>query len=174
MAPNQPWSGATGCACPELADFAAIRMGDHEGLDQRVFSSLENLKDHGDRQWWLYAARCASCNQAWMIAQEERIHDNYYLKRISAETLTSILQQDDWPPDFLRFEDVIRLGPDHEQVCYFMNPSDLNYTVKELIWDRPDITSEDIAYLLCLSRRRAERLLRKARGTGWAWLRPFA
>ncbi len=109
-----------------------------------------------------------------MIAQEERIHDNYYLKRLSTDQITAIRERGEWPGDFLRFEDVIRLGPDNKQVCHFFNSDDLTDTVKELMEARDDITAAEISYLFCLSEEEARHLMHKAANTSWATLRPFA
>ena len=167
-------NGDTSCACSSLDDFTVVPMGDCEGLDDRVFSTVKRVVDHGDPQWWLYASRCSSCGQDWMVAQEERIHDNFYLKRLDPYEMRGLVEQGEWPSDFMAFEDVIRLGPDNQQVCQFLNTDDLTDTVKELMEAREDISSSAIAYLFCLSEREAERLMAKAAKTSWAKLRPFA
>tara|TARA_R110000868_G_scaffold342861_1_gene603842 strand:+ start:3855 stop:4064 length:210 start_codon:yes stop_codon:yes gene_type:complete len=55
-----------------------------DGLDERVFASLERIIEHGGEQWWLYVSNCLKYSQDWMIAADERIHDNYYLRRITS------------------------------------------------------------------------------------------
>ena len=167
-------SNVTPCECATLGDFAVVRMGDPEGLDERVFATLQQVINHGGTQWWLYASACSACGQNWMIAQEERIHDNYYLKRLTPEERSAILEQGSWPADFLQFEDVIRLGPAHKQVCRFFDTDDLTCTVKELIEARENISASELAYLLCLSESEARRLMDRAGKMSWAQLRPFA
>jgi hypothetical protein len=149
-------------------------MGDIDGLDDRVFSTVKRVVDHGSPQWWLHASRCSSCGQDWMVAQEERVHDNFYLKRLDPDEMRRLLERNEWPADFMAFEDVIRLGPDNQQVCQFLNTDDLTDTVKELMEAREDISSDEVAYLFCLSERDAERLMDRAAKTSWAKLRPFA
>ena len=162
------------CCCATLGDFAVVGMGDSEGRDERVFASLERIADHGGDQWWLYLSRCSVCQTDWMVAQEERIHDNFYLRRLSADDASAIIERGQWPEEFLRFEDVIRLGPDNNAYAKFFNPDDLTDTVKELIEARSEITSGEVAYLFCLSDREAQRLMNRANKMSWAQLRPFA
>lgn len=162
------------CQCSTLNDFAVVGMGDSEGRDQQVFSTLVEVANHGGGAWWLYASRCSVCGQDWMVAQEERIHDNFYLKRLSAAEMKTIGEQGAWPPDFIRFEDVIRLGPDHKQVARFLDTNDLTDTVKELMEERSDISASEIAYLFVLSEREAKKLMDRAARMSWKQLRPFA
>ncbi len=162
------------CECAALGAFAVVGMGDSERQDERVFSTLEKVTDHGGEQWWLYASRCFVCGQNWMIAQDDRIHDNFYLKRLDVGEMAALAEHGDWPVDFLRFEDVIRLGPDNKQVAYFVNPDDLTSTVKELIEARRDISPKEVAYLFCLSERKALQLMKKAGRMSWAQIFPFA
>ena len=109
-----------------------------------------------------------------MVAQEERIHDNFYLKRLDPDQMRRVVERNDWPSDFMVFEDVIRLGPDNNQACHFCDTDDLTDTVKELMEAREEISSGEVAYLFCISGREAERLMDKAAKTSWAKLRPFA
>jgi hypothetical protein len=162
------------CECSALGDFVVVGMGDSEGRDERIFATLTEVTNHGDDAWWLYASRCSACGQAWMVAQEERIHDNFYLKRLTIAEMKLIEEQGAWPPDFLRFEDVIRLGPDHKQVARFFDTNDLTDTVKELMETRSDISASEIAYLFVISEREAKKLMDRAARMSWKELRPFA
>ena len=161
------------CECSTLGNFAVVGMGG-DGRDELIFATLSEVTKHGGDAWWLYASRCLVCGQNWMIAQEERIHDNFYLKRVTVAEMKMIEEQGAWPADFLRFEDVIRLGPDHKQVARFFDTNDLTDTVKELMEARSDIAASEIAYLLVLSEREAKRLMDRASKTSWKQLRPFA
>ena len=108
-----------------------------------------------------------------MIAQDERIHDNYYLRRLTPNEMEAIVKQGVWPPEFLKFEDVIKLGPDNNKAAHFFNVDDLTDTVKELLEARSDISAADVAYLFCLPNKRAARLMKRASEMSWAQLRPF-
>lgn len=114
--------GATACCCAELADIAIIGMGDAEGMDERVFATLDLVRNYGDEKWWLYVSTCRACGQNWMVGQEERIHDNYCLKRIDRGALSEIIECSRWPDDFLTYEKLLRLGRDAGQVAAFLNP----------------------------------------------------
>ena len=135
------------CHCSTLGDFAVVAMGDSEGGDVRVLATFECIADHGGDQWWLYVSRCSVCGTDWMIAQEEQIHDNFYLKRLLPETMRAIVEQGQWPVDFLQFEDVIKLGPDNHKFAQFLDPNDLTDTVKELMEARSEISAAEISYL---------------------------
>jgi hypothetical protein len=161
------------CECATLGEFAVVGMGG-DGRDERVFATLDEVAKHGGDAWWLYASRCSACGQDWMVAQEERIHDNFYLKRLSGIEMKMIEERNEWPPDFVRFEDVIKLGPDHKQVARFFDTDDLTDTVKELMESRSDISAGDIAYLFVLSELEARRLMDRAASMSWKQLRPFA
>ncbi|WP_294290673.1 hypothetical protein [uncultured Sphingomonas sp.] len=128
-------------------------MGDPDGFDDRVFSTLDQVRNHGGDQWWLYASTCRSCGQDWMIAQDERIHDNFLLKRIEPSIMQGIVQASCWPEDFTRFENVLRIERESGKIAQFLNPFDpaLIATVADLRRERPDISIDDIAFVLGLS-----------------------
>ncbi len=151
---------STTCECAALPDMAAVPMGG-DGLDERVFATLEQIVEHGGRQWWLYASKCSQCGQAWMVAQDERIHDNFYLKRIDGDTLSGIITAARWPDDFVTYEQVLRLGQQPGQMCVFADPEDpaLAATVIDLRQARPDIGADEISELLNIPFEAAMRLL---------------
>ena len=162
------------CECATLGAFHVVGMGDSDGRDTRIFATLENVIDYGEDKWWLYVSRCSACGQEWMVAQEERIHDFYCLRQLSHDEMQKILAQSQWPPDFLSFEEVIKLGPDNSHVAAFFNPNDLTDTIKELMEARAEITATEVAYLFCLSEHQAKRLMDRATRMTWSQLRPFA
>jgi hypothetical protein len=139
------------CHCKSLADLAVVPMGG-DGLDERVFASLEETVKHGGDQWWLYLSSCQACGQNWMIAQDERIYDNYYLRRISAITRQGIDERGEWPDEFLTYEKVLRLGRTMGPAWTFADPRSpaLVWTAEDLRRERPDISVEEIAYLLAI------------------------
>ena len=87
-----------------------------------------------------------------MVAQDERIHDNFYLKRLSPPVLRDIIEANEWPKDFLTYEQVLRLGSESGHVCRFADPQDpaLIYTVEDLRRERADISASEIAHLLAI------------------------
>jgi hypothetical protein len=138
-------------------------MGSADDLDEPVFATLTKVKDHGGHQWWLYASRCEMCGQHWMIAQDERIHDNFYLKRLSPEAAEAVVERDCWPSDFLTFEQVLRLGIKSGQICVFLDPQSLALVdaAQDLRRERPDILADEIAQLLGISVKAAVKLLKQ-------------
>lgn len=139
-------------------------MGHPDELDQRIFSSLKEVKKHGGVQWWLYVSTCTACAQSWMVAQDERIHDNFYLRRINAVVLRQIVDSNVWPEEFLRYEQVLRLGRQSGNVARFFDPQSpaLVDTVRDLRRERPDISVEEIAYVLGVPISQANQLLKLA------------
>ena len=70
------------CCCASLPDLAVLPMGGDDRLDQQVFNSLQRVAKHGGDQWSLHVSVCRRCAESWMVAQDERIYDSYYLRRI--------------------------------------------------------------------------------------------
>ena len=140
------------CCCNVLVDLAVIPMGGN-GLDELVFASFETVHRHGGAQWWLSVSTCQICLQDWMIAQDERIYDNYYIQRITAETKRDIIEWDLWPDDFLTYEKVLRLGRSQSRDFKFADPTSpaLVTTILDLRQARPDISVEEMADLLQIS-----------------------
>lgn len=151
------------CACAGLGHLAVIGMGDPDGLDDRVFETIDRIKGHGGERWWLYASTCKACRQHWMIAQDERIHDNFVLKRITAAEMRKIAEHSDWPRDFLRYEHVLRLERESGKIARFPDSRSpaLEATVIDLRRERPEISAEEIAFALAIPTTWAERLMRQ-------------
>jgi hypothetical protein len=129
-------------------------------LDELVFATLETECQHGGDQWWLYLAKCSACEQSWMVAQDERIYDNYYLKRLDAKEARAIIGSARWPDDFMTYERVLRLGRTLGQLWTFVDPLSpaLVHTAADLRRERPDISDEEIAHLLGMTVAEAARL----------------
>jgi hypothetical protein len=152
------------CHCAALSDLAAVPMGGG-GLDERVFATIELIRDHGGSQWWLNLSRCTACDQNWMIAQEERIFDEYLLRRVSEAEAGAILAGH-WPDDFMTYERVLEIGHIFATPCVFFDPfaDSLIWSAHDLRRERPGITAAEVARLLGVTVENAGRLLRaKAR-----------
>jgi hypothetical protein len=136
-------------------------MGDADGLDERIFATLNLVLNYGGDKWWLYISKCHVCGQNWMVAQEERIHDNYFLKRIESDAVQAITEQSNWPNDFLLYEQILRLGRDAGKVATFLDPLSpaLVQTAQELLTARPDISLDEIAYVLAIPIKQAAKIL---------------
>jgi hypothetical protein len=159
LGPAQQEEGGR-CCCRSLADLAVVPMGG-DGLDERVFETLEISRNHGGDLWWLYTSRCSACAQDWLVAQDERIYDNYYLKRLTSTEAREIIDSNLWPNDFITYERVLRLGRTLSGHWVFFDPKSpsLVWAVEDLIKERPDIGVDEIAYLLGIGRAAAARLL---------------
>lgn len=153
----------TSCYCADLADLAAVPMGG-DGRDERVFATLENVCDHGGDLWWLYLSKCSACGQAWMIAQEERIFDEYFLRRVTDSEVANI-RQHRWPVEFISYERVLKTGHLFASPCIFLDSmsSSLIWSAHDLRQARPDISVEEIAHLLGVTVSNAKRLLKAKR-----------
>jgi hypothetical protein len=149
----------TQCHCATLSNLAAVPMGG-DRLDERVFATIEHIHDHGGSQWWLHLSRCSACGQNWMIAQEERIFDEYFLRRVSEAEAGAILAGR-WPDDFMTYERVLEIGHTFATPCVFFNPlaDSLIWSADDLRRERPEITAEEVARLLGVTAKNAERLL---------------
>jgi hypothetical protein len=136
-----------------------------DGLDERVFATVENVIDHGGDAWWLHLSQCRACGQHWMIAQEERIFDEHFLRRLTVDEANRISAQAEWPVEFLTYERVLKTG--HAlgiRPCIFLeriSPS-LVWTAEDLRRERPDMAVKEISLLLGVTEEQAKRLLAAA------------
>ena len=162
------------CCCASLPDLAAVPMGG-DGLDERVFATVENVADYGGDAWWLHLSQCRACDQYWMIAQEERIFDEHFLRRLTVDEANRISANGEWPAEFLSYERVLKTGHALRiRPCVFLerlSPS-LAWTVEDLRKGRSDISVEEIGLLLGVTETQAKRLLAASSpGQGSWWQR---
>jgi hypothetical protein len=132
-----------------------------DGFDERLFASIDRVRDHGEEKWWLYFSRCRLCGQNWLVAQEERIFDVYLLRRLDGAQADSIIRDGHWPVEFLTYGDVLVVGRSfYEPARFFelLSPS-LVFTVEDLLKQRPDISASEVGYLIGLSDREAAYLM---------------
>lgn len=136
-----------------------------DGLDERVFATIDTVRSHGGAAWWLDLSQCRACGQNWMIAQEERIFDEYFMRRLDVDQAKRISSDGEWPAEFLTYERVLRTGYAMGiRPCIFSDQlaGSLVWTAEDLRKERPDISVEDIASLLGVTARQARRLLAAA------------
>jgi hypothetical protein len=143
-----------------------------DGLDERVFATVENIADQGGDAWWLYLSHCRACGQNWMIAQEERIFDEYFLRRVTIDEANRISANAEWPAEFLSYERVLKTGHALRiRPCVFLerlSPS-LVGTAEDLRKERPDISVAEIALLLGITPTQAKQLLAEAASGQGSW-----
>jgi hypothetical protein len=149
-----------GCECVTLADIAVVPMG-CDGQDERLFANLSQASNYGPDKWWLTLERCQVCGQHWMVAQEDRIFDDYFLKRLNPPDAEAIVDAGKWPQDFSSYEKVLTLGLRMSRACRFPDEfaTSLIDTTRDLRRDRPDISIEEIAELLGIETEHARELL---------------
>ena len=149
------------CCCASLPDLAAVPMGG-DGLDERVFATVKSVVDHDGDPWWLHLSQCRACGQHWMVAQEERIFDEHFLRRLNVDEASRICVNGEWPPEFLSYERVLKTGHALRiRPCVFLerlSPS-LVWTAGDLRKERPDISAEEIGILLGVTAAQAKQLL---------------
>lgn len=100
-----------------------------------------------------------------MIAQEERIFDEYFMRRVS-EAEAEAIMEGHWPDDFMTYERVLEIGHKFAKPCIFFDPlaSSLIWTAHDLRKERPEIAVDEVARLLGVTPKNAARLLKaKAR-----------
>jgi len=150
----------SGCLCITLPNLAIVPMGG-DGLDERFFATVAEVQPYGRDLWWLHLSRCRVCGQNWMVAQEERLYDDYMLKRLSAHEAGAIVDRDQWPSDFLTYENVLEVGKRLSRAYRFADPLSptLIDTVRDLKLKRPEITEPEIAGLLGIDPDHVARLI---------------
>lgn len=99
-----------------------------------------------------------------MIAQEERIFDEYFLRRVTDSEVANI-RQNRWPVEFISYERVLKTGHLFASPCIFLDSmsSSLIWSAHDLRQARPDISVEEIAHLLGVTVSNAKRLLKAKR-----------
>ena len=139
------------CECPKVRDLDFIPMG-FDGEDERFFANLTEILRYGEKKWWLYISECSRCGTLWMVGQDDRYYDDYFLNRISRDQL-SRAEKGEWPELFLTQERLLAIGRDLSSAPVYVDadsPS-LKWTVEDLLKERPAITDSEIADILGIS-----------------------
>ncbi|WP_061779042.1 hypothetical protein [Sphingomonas sanguinis] len=143
-------------------------MGDHRGGDEQFLETVKVLRNAGEPRWWLYLCQCGSCQQNWLVAQEERIYDEHLLVKISQERADAVLYAGKWPDTFSTYESVLTIAQTLSHPGQFLDPMawSLLCPVDDLRRERHDISEDEMAHLLGISRRHVHRLIvRNARAS---------
>jgi len=150
------------CECPKIRDMSAVPMGG-DFYFEKVFESFLRETEFGHEKWWLYISTCAVCQTHWLIAQDDRIYDDFFMKRIDAQEVNDA-KAGRWPPTFGTYENVLALGRKVSNPPRFFDKfaASLIWTVQDLRKERSNITATEIAYLLGLSENHTARLLAEA------------
>jgi hypothetical protein len=148
------------CRCETLPLLVDVGMGRHEP----ILGSFERRIRRGEPFWWISAYRCRTCGRWWLVASDERINDVFLMRRLT-EAETGALARGDWPDDFDRFAEVLRLGEERGHSSAFEDPESpaLVETVVDLAREEPGIQVARLASLLQISPPQAQRLAELAK-----------
>ncbi|KRA81639.1 hypothetical protein [Altererythrobacter sp. Root672] len=149
------------CECPAIRDAAAIPMGG-DFYFEKVFDTLDQLVEFGPEKWWLYISKCRCCATVWLIAQDDRIYDEFYFQRIDEAALADA-RLGHWPPQLQTYEDLLSTGRKLSNPPRFFDPmaGSLQWAVEDLLKERPTISTDEIGNLLGLSKEHAMALVGK-------------
>ncbi len=152
------------CECLTIPDMGAIPMGG-DFYFEKVFETLEKKVEFGPDKWWLYLSKCRCCTTVWLIAQDERIYDDFFMVRSNDTELAEALAGR-WPQQFLTYERVLAAGRRLSNPPQFLDPmaGSLQWTAEDLFAERPNISAKEIGYLLGISDDHASTLLKLAIG----------
>jgi hypothetical protein len=163
------------CRCIRLRDLDIVDMGwfrapapafeqDREWSHEDVMDSLAEVRRRGEPHWWLWAARCTACGQAWLVGSEERQNDLFCLRRLDEAELNAIEERDRWPEDFDSYERLLQVGREAGRSVRFADPLDssIGNTMADLARARPGIKVSALAGLLNLDIELAVELARRA------------
>lgn len=140
------------CRCAELKSLAIINMGSHD----EIFASLKRIRRAGPPRWWLAAYVCDDCNQAWLVVQEERVTDNFILRKIDEQQRKLLAERDEWPGEFDTWAQVL------EHLPGGLHPSDTLAATIDLAREQPGIHLNRLASILKLDTATADKLARRA------------
>lgn len=155
-------SGPMACECVARPSLVDADMGDEV---EAVLRTMDKRALRGEPHWWLAAYQCRECGEWWLLAQESRINDVYFLKRLSAQQGEAIAKEGRWPTDFDRYETLLRLGRERGHRVRYVEPldsSELLYTTIDLAKERPGIRVSELAELLNLEGSVAKLIAKKA------------
>lgn len=149
------------CQCITLCDNDVVDIGQ---ASEHVFHTLHEMKQRGQPLWWLSIYRCESCEQWWLVAQEERQNDIFCMKRMSTAEAQSTLERDEWPSEFDSIYQLLRIGLDANKRVTFADPlgdCSLVNTIRDIAQEKPGIGLKEIALLLNLESHIARELTRR-------------
>ena len=148
------------CECHSLSNLDTVGMGHH----QNIFNTLKRRENFGSPLWWLSLVECSGCNQFWMIGSEERINDEFILKRLSTTVSEKILNDDIWPEDFKKYSSLLLICRDQGKSVRFMDTVSraLVFTAIDLAQEKPGIRLQEISDLLQVELDQAEAIVEKA------------
>ena len=88
-----------------------------------------------------------------MIAEEQMVYDDYYMRRLDPVEAQKITELGCWPDEFITYERVLKIGRELSTPCIALDPlsSFLIRAAEDLRKERPNISIWEIAHLLGVS-----------------------
>lgn len=155
------------CHCASVRNLDAIEMGG-DWFFEKFFAKMTQVAKPETDQWWLYISRCNICTTNWLVAQEERIHDMFYVQRIADQAVFEA-QNGKWPAQFQTYADVldvgVRLGVRQAQFVDRVSGA-VQITVEELLQTGAKISAQDVGKALGISAEHAQILISRVRKDG--------
>ena len=135
-----------------------------DGDDEKFFANLTEILSYGPKKWWLYISKCNRCNTLWMVGQDDRHYDDYFLNCISSDQLDRA-KKGEWPELFFTYERMLAIGRDLSTAPIYEDPASpsLKWTVEDLLKERPTIKDSKIAHILGVSVEHASWLVKAAK-----------
>jgi hypothetical protein len=161
------------CRCVTLSSVAVVEMGSPGD----ELATIDERRSRGEPWWWPWFGECSRCGQWWLVAQEEHQNDVFCLRRLDADEVNDLLQNNLWPSDFDSYESLLRLGHDAGVMFRFADPeqvSSLRGTIVDLAKAKPGIRVAELSSLLNLEPDTARMLAERAIcEDGWSfnWIR---
>jgi hypothetical protein len=151
-------SNPVGCSCSSLTELAVEEFS--QEANARRF---RRVRLRGAPQWWLSLDICDSCNQKWLVAQEERFNDIYILRKISADEALLITAQNKWPPELDLYETLLLLGKAAGHEARFLDATDAEPIAIDLVGQRTAVSAQEFSHLTNLPIELADAVLSGAR-----------
>jgi hypothetical protein len=147
------------CECDLVPDLAAIAT-QWSKFEDRFMASMITVAYHQKGKPWLEILKCRCCHTHWLHAHEDTVYMDSFVARIDAD-VTAKARAGSWPERFQTYEEVLTTGHALSMPIERDDPfvPSLYRTARLLREERPEISLEEVASLLAVSRCDAAILL---------------
>jgi len=153
------------CGQRKTQNMSVIEMRPRGEGDDDMWGTIEIVKRKGKPCWWVYLSQCKICNEYWLVGQDETINDIYCLYRLNVQQANEIIENDNWPNIFDKFETLLEIAKEHNirwSFCCPVNDSPLGHTIENLALERPFIKVSELSKLLNINMETALLLSNRA------------
>lgn len=150
------------CKCIQFKDLEVLTMN---AESCELISTLIKVIDRGMPYWWLSLQKCNQCMEYWLLAQEERINDNFILKRLSKDIVEKVIDNKEWPDLFNDYADLLKIGNEESKCFTFVEPlksPSIFYTIVDLAKCQPKISVSELSKLLNLNKLTTLKIAKRA------------